>query len=120
MVHVAAATGPDDHDDEHDEHDEHDEPSWWHRSHPTFAGVAFSNNEFRWSARIKRDDGLVRMVPGLGTRAVDRVGDDYPVLCFYPMSKRRDGDANWFTLPFERRSELMHEHGASGRKKLSA
>ena len=47
---------------------------------PTFAGVAFSNNEFRWSARIKRDDGLVRMVPGLGTRAVDRVGDDYPVL----------------------------------------
>jgi pyruvate,water dikinase len=47
---------------------------------PTFAGVAFSNNEFRWSARIKRDDGLVRIVPGLGTRAVDRVGDDYPVL----------------------------------------
>ena len=47
---------------------------------PTFAGVAFSNNEFRWSARIRRDDGLLRMVPGLGTRAVDRVGDDYPVL----------------------------------------
>jgi hypothetical protein len=47
---------------------------------PAFAGVAFSNNEFRWSARIRRDDGLVRIVPGLGTRAVDRVGDDYPVL----------------------------------------
>lgn len=47
---------------------------------PSFAGVAFSNNEFRWSARIKREDGLVRLVPGLGTRAVDRVGDDYPVL----------------------------------------
>jgi pyruvate,water dikinase len=47
---------------------------------PTFAGVAFSNNEFRWSARIRREDGLVRLVPGLGTRAVDRVGDDYPVL----------------------------------------
>jgi hypothetical protein len=47
---------------------------------PAYAGVAFSNNEFRWSARIKRDDGLVRLVPGLGTRAVDRVGDDYPVL----------------------------------------
>jgi pyruvate,water dikinase len=47
---------------------------------PSFAGVAFSNNEFRWSARIKREDGLVRMVPGLGTRAVDRVGDDYPML----------------------------------------
>lgn len=47
---------------------------------PAYAGVAFSNNEFRWSARIKRDDGLVRLVPGLGTRAVDRVPDDYPVL----------------------------------------
>jgi predicted nucleotidyltransferase len=47
---------------------------------PTFAGVAFSNNEFRWSPRIRRDDGLIRLVPGLGTRAVDRVGDDYPVL----------------------------------------
>lgn len=47
---------------------------------PLFAGVAFSNNEFRWSPRIKREDGLIRMVMGLGTRAVDRVGDDFPVL----------------------------------------
>ncbi len=47
---------------------------------PSFAGVGFSNNEFRWSPRIKRDDGLLRLVPGLGTRAVDRVGDDYPIL----------------------------------------
>jgi pyruvate,water dikinase len=47
---------------------------------PAYAGVAFSRNEFRWSPRIKRDDGLLRLVPGLGTRAVDRVSDDYPVL----------------------------------------
>jgi predicted nucleotidyltransferase len=47
---------------------------------PSFAGVAFSRNEFRWSPRIKREDGLLRLVPGLGTRAVDRTGDDYPVL----------------------------------------
>jgi pyruvate, water dikinase len=47
---------------------------------PSFAGVAFSNNEFRWSPRIDRSDGLLRLVPGLGTRAVDRLGDDYPVL----------------------------------------
>src|SRR3954451_1920623 len=36
--------------------------------------------------------------------------------CFYPMSKKREGHANWFTLPYEQRSGLMHEHGASGRK----
>ena len=47
---------------------------------PAYAGVAFSTNEFRWSPRIRRDDGLLRLVPGLGTRAVDRLGDDYPVL----------------------------------------
>ncbi|GAB1369952.1 hypothetical protein MASR1M45_00100 [Candidatus Kapaibacterium sp.] len=47
---------------------------------PAFAGVAFSNNEFRWSPRIEREDGLIRMVPGLGTRAVDRIGDDFPTL----------------------------------------
>jgi len=47
---------------------------------PAFAGVAFSSNEFRWSPRLKRDDGLVRLVPGLGTRAVDRISNDYPVL----------------------------------------
>ncbi len=45
-----------------------------------FSGVGFSNNEFRWSPRISRDDGLLRLVPGLGTRAVDRLADDYPVL----------------------------------------
>jgi pyruvate,water dikinase len=47
---------------------------------PAFAGVAFSENNFRWSARIKQEDGLLRIVPGLGTRAVDRLSDDYPVL----------------------------------------
>ncbi len=47
---------------------------------PSFAGVAFSRNEFRWSPRITREDGLVRLVPGLGTRAVDRTGDDYAAL----------------------------------------
>ena len=35
--------------------------------------------------------------------------------CFYPMSKRRNVGANWFTLPYEQRLELMYEHGKSGR-----
>ncbi|MEJ5165682.1 MAG: PEP/pyruvate-binding domain-containing protein [Thermoanaerobaculia bacterium] len=47
---------------------------------PLFAGVAFGYNEFRWSPRIEKKDGMVRIVFGLGTRAVDRVGDDYPIL----------------------------------------
>jgi hypothetical protein len=47
---------------------------------PAFSGVAYSSNEFRGSSRIRGEDGLVRIVPGLGTRAVDRLSDDYPVL----------------------------------------
>jgi phosphoenolpyruvate synthase/pyruvate phosphate dikinase len=47
---------------------------------PSWAGVAFSNNEFRWSPRIKRQDGLIRLVPGLGTRAVDRLETISPFL----------------------------------------
>jgi chlorite dismutase len=35
--------------------------------------------------------------------------------CFYPMSKRRAAGANWYTLPYDERLELMYEHGASGR-----
>ncbi len=47
---------------------------------PLYAGMAFSCNELRWSPRIRREDGLLRLVMGLGTRAVDRVGDDFPIL----------------------------------------
>ena len=36
-------------------------------------------------------------------------------LCFYPMSKRRDPEANWYPLPYDQRSAQMHEHGRSGR-----
>ena len=42
--------------------------------------------------------------------------EDKKAWCFYPMSKRRNPTQNWFTLPFEKRKELMYEHGASGRK----
>jgi hypothetical protein len=44
---------------------------------PPFAGVALSRNEYRWSPRIRREDGFMRMVMGLGTHAVDRVGSDF-------------------------------------------
>lgn len=45
---------------------------------PALAGVAFSRNEYCWSPRIKREDGFLRLVMGLGTRAVDRGGNEYP------------------------------------------
>jgi hypothetical protein len=47
---------------------------------PHGAGVAFSHNMYRWSPQIKREDGFLRLVWGLGTRAVETVGDDHPRL----------------------------------------
>jgi peroxiredoxin len=37
------------------------------------------------------------------------------VCCFYPMSKRRAADANWFELSFKQRKELMSGHARVGR-----
>ncbi len=45
---------------------------------PQVAGVAFSRNPFRWTPRIDPEEGFLRIVCGLGTRAVERVAGDYP------------------------------------------
>jgi chlorite dismutase len=66
-----------------------------------------------YAAQMPDDMKRPRLYPTIPPNHVDYA---MPAWCFYPMSKRRDGDANWFTLPYERRSELMHEHGVSGRK----
>ena len=47
---------------------------------PHGAGVGFSRNLYRWSPDIKREDGFLRLVWGMGTRAVDQTGNDYPRL----------------------------------------
>ncbi len=45
---------------------------------PTLAGVAYSYSPIVWDERIKRQEGFMRLVMGLGTRAVDRIANDYP------------------------------------------
>ena len=45
---------------------------------PAAAGVAYSRNPFVWNPKLRREDGFARLVVGLGTRAVERVGEDYP------------------------------------------
>jgi pyruvate,water dikinase len=44
---------------------------------PSLAGVAFSRNLYAWSDRIDPKKGMIRLVFGLGTRAVNRVSGDY-------------------------------------------
>jgi peroxiredoxin len=41
---------------------------------------------------------------------------DWPVVCFYKMSKRRGEPRNWYALPFDDRRKLMKGHATVGRK----
>ncbi|OGC04870.1 hypothetical protein A2276_02780 [candidate division WOR-1 bacterium RIFOXYA12_FULL_43_27] len=47
---------------------------------PFLAGVAFSYNTFVWHEKMDPKAGMVRLVFGLGTRAVNRVEGDYPAI----------------------------------------
>ena len=51
-----------------------------HRNYyfPAVAGVAYSLSPIIWNPRLRREEGFMRIVMGLGTRAVDRLGSDYP------------------------------------------
>lgn len=45
---------------------------------PCAAGVGYSYNSYVWNRDIHPQAGLIRLVLGLGTRAVDRTDGDYP------------------------------------------
>jgi len=45
--------------------------------YPQVAGVGLSYNPYVWSPQIRPEAGMLRLVFGLGTRAVDRCDDDY-------------------------------------------
>ncbi len=66
--------------------------------------TARRNSRSRWQAfdeRMKhyRHDRVYPTLP------------DWPVVCFYNMSKRRGEQRNWYALPFEDRRKLMLGHG---------
>lgn len=49
-----------------------------HYFFPELAGVGLSHNPFVWKKGMDPSAGMLRLVVGLGTRAVDRVENDYP------------------------------------------
>ncbi|MDF1614110.1 PEP/pyruvate-binding domain-containing protein [Desulfurivibrio dismutans] len=44
---------------------------------PAVGGVGYSYNPYAWHPDIKPESGVIRIVYGMGTRAVDRSDDDY-------------------------------------------
>lgn len=41
---------------------------------------------------------------------------DAEYACFYPMNRKRDVGANWYSIPIADRARMMHEHGLNGRR----
>jgi hypothetical protein len=47
---------------------------------PDAAGVGYSHSSYKWYPDMQSDAGMLRLVMGLGTKAVDRTKEDYPRL----------------------------------------
>lgn len=93
-------------------------PDLWHlralQSRLVVAGLELASSYVsltevsEYAAEVSEERKRARLYPELppsGLRA----------FCFYPMSKRRAESHNWYILPFDRRRELMMDHGAVGR-----
>jgi len=66
-----------------------------------------------FAAKVKGYEGRL---PAMNKQRTYPDFPEWPVHCFYPMNKMRQPNANWFELPFSKRSELMSEHATSGIK----
>jgi hydrogen peroxide-dependent heme synthase len=68
------------------------------------------------TAKEKIEAFRTRMIKYLKDRLEPNL-PDWPVICFYPMSKRRGGiGQNWYALDFDSRKKLMGGHARVGRK----
>ena len=76
--------------------------------YPHLAGVGFSYNPFVWSPEIDPKAGVLRLVYGLGTRAVDRVDDDYTrVVALNAPLRRPEGSAEEMVRHSQRRVDFV-------------
>ncbi|MBN2343188.1 MAG: pyruvate, phosphate dikinase [Deltaproteobacteria bacterium] len=82
--------------------------------YPHMAGVGLSFNPYIWHESINPEAGMVRLVFGLGTRAVDRSDDDYTRLVALNAPLRRaelvTGDLNRFA---QRKVDVLDLDGNS-------
>jgi hypothetical protein len=79
-----------------------------HTFYPHLAGVGFSYNPFVWSKEIDPEAGVLRLVYGLGTRAVDRVDDDYTrVVALNAPSRRPEPDFQTISRHSQRKVDFI-------------
>ena len=75
---------------------------------PQAAGVGFSFNPYVWSEYIDPEAGMLRLVFGLGTRAVDRSDDDYTrIVALNAPERRPEADLRETRQFAQRRVDLL-------------
>ncbi|NCA83328.1 MAG: phosphoenolpyruvate synthase [Opitutae bacterium] len=80
--------------------------------YPHLAGVGFSYNPFVWGPEIDPKAGVLRLVYGLGTRAVDRVDDDYTrVVALNAPLRRPEGSLDEIVRHTQRRVDFVDLEG---------
>ena len=80
--------------------------------YPHLAGVGFSYNPFVWGPEIDPQAGVLRLVYGLGTRAVDRVDDDYTrVVALNAPLRRPEGSLDEIVRHTQRRVDYVDLEG---------
>jgi len=79
-----------------------------HYYYPQAAGVGLSFNPFVWHKDIDPEAGVVRLVFGLGTRAVDRCDDDYTrLVALNAPSRRPEADLDDVREHSQRRMDCL-------------
>lgn len=91
----------------------------------------YTTSESEYAQQLEREENIAADSPeakekieAFRTRMAKYLKDrlepnlpDWPVVCFYPMSKRRGGTGqNWYALDFDARKKLMGGHARLGRK----
>ena len=90
----------------------------------------YTTSESEYAQQLEREESIAADSPeakekieAFRTRMAKYLKDrlepnlpDWPVVCFYPMSKRRGGlGQNWYALDFDSRKKLMGGHARVGR-----
>lgn len=105
---------------------------------PTFSWLSMTErseygmNDEEYAAKLEREENLSPAMPGFEAKMQafrERIekyveerlypqlpsAEEWPVFCFYPMSKRRNPEQNWYALSLDVRKKLMHGHALVGR-----
>jgi hydrogen peroxide-dependent heme synthase len=83
------------------------------KTYEAAAEKGFEAHSPQWNAEIA--SSLARAQEAMTPRLFPAI-PDAKYACFYPMDRKRGEQVNWYTVSFQERQRMMHEHGLIGRR----